>query len=90
VDDAVAKTRALLPLERDFQKKAIEAYLAAYEGGALDRKLAPEVAYLLGELHRRTGDAAAALTWYGKAIESSDSEPLKKLAAEQKARTGKP
>jgi uncharacterized protein (DUF2225 family) len=85
VDDAVAKTRVLLPLEREFQKKALEAYRAAYDGGSLDKKVAPEAAYLLGELSRRTGDPKSAVAWYQKALETSDSDPLKKLAALQKA-----
>lgn len=85
VDDAVAKTRVLLPLERDFQAKALEAYRAAYEGGGLDRKVAPEAAYLIGELSRRTGDAKAAVTWYQKALDSTDNDVLKKLATAQKA-----
>jgi uncharacterized protein (DUF2225 family) len=85
VDDAAAKSRALLPLEREFQKKALESYRAAYEGGALDRKVAPEVAYLLGELSRRQGDAKGALPWYQKCLDTSDSDPLKKLATAQKS-----
>ena len=90
VDDAVAKSRALLPLEREFQKKAMEAYRTAYEAGSLDKKVAPEVAYLLGELARRTGDTKAAGTWYQKALDSTDSEPLKKLATTQKTLAEKP
>ncbi|MBI3857934.1 MAG: DUF2225 domain-containing protein [Planctomycetes bacterium] len=85
VDDAAAKSRTLLPLERDFMKKAMETYKAAYDGGKLEKKVAPEVAYLLGELARRTGDAKAASTWFALAIETTDSDPLKKLAAAQKA-----
>lgn len=85
VDDAAAKSRTLLPLEREFQKKALESYRAAYEGGALDRKIAPEVAYLIGELTRRQGDAKGAVAWFQKCLEATDSDPLKKLAAAQKA-----
>lgn len=90
VDDAVAKSRALLPPERDFQKKAFEAYRSAYEGGSIDKKVAPEVAYLLGELSRRLGETKQALTWYQKCLETTDSDPLKKLAAAQKASAEKP
>jgi len=85
VDDAAAKSRSLLSLEREFQKKALESYRAAYEGGSLDRKVAPEVAYLLGELLRRQGDAKGALPWFQKCLETTDSDPLKKLAAAQKS-----
>lgn len=85
VDDAAAKSRALLPLEREFQKKALEAYKSAYDGGTLDKKVMPEVAYLLGELLRRQGDAKGALPWFQKCLETADSDPLKKLAAAQKA-----
>jgi uncharacterized protein (DUF2225 family) len=89
VDEAAAKARASLPLEREFQKKAMETYRAAYEAGGLDKKVAPEVAYLLGELSRRLGDAKSAVTWYQKAIDTTDSDPLKKLAAAQKAQAEK-
>lgn len=85
VDDAAAKSCRLLPLERDFMKKALETYRAAYEGEKLDRKVAPEVAYLVGELTRRAGDPKAASAWYQKAIDATDSEPLKKLATAQKS-----
>ena len=85
VDEAAAKARASLPLEREFQKKAMETYRAAYEAGGLDKKVAPEVAYLLGELSRRLGDAKSAVAWFQKSIETTDSDPLKKLAAAQKA-----
>jgi hypothetical protein len=85
VDEAAAKSRSLLPLEREFQKKALESYRAAYEGGSLDRKVAPEVAYLLGELLRRQGEAKGALPWFQKCLETTDSDPLKKLAAAQKS-----
>jgi len=89
VDDAAAKSRALLPLERGFQKKALESYRGAYEGGGLDRKIAPEVAYLVGELSRRQGDAAGALAWFQKCLDTAESAPLKKLAAAQKSLTEK-
>jgi len=85
VDDAAAKSRALLALEREFQKKALESYRSSYEGGSLDRKVAPEVAYLLGELLRRQGDAKGSLPWFQKCLETTDSDPLKKLAAAQKS-----
>jgi uncharacterized protein (DUF2225 family) len=85
VDDAVAKAKALLPVEREFQKKALEAYKSAYEGGTVDRKVAPEVAYLLGELSRRLGEKKDAAAWYQKCIESTDSDVLKKMATAQKA-----
>jgi hypothetical protein len=85
VDDAVVKSKSLLALERDFQKKAREAYRSAYEGGTIDRKVAPEVAYLLGELSRRLGEPKTAGAWYQKCLDATDSEALKKLAAAQRA-----
>ncbi|HVR82759.1 MAG TPA: DUF2225 domain-containing protein [Planctomycetota bacterium] len=90
VDDAVAKSTSLLALERDFQKKALEAYRSAYEGGTIDRKVAPEVAYLLGELSRRLGEPKSALAWYQKCLDGTDSDALKKLAAAQRALAEKP
>ena len=85
VDDAVTKMKASLPLEREFQKKAFEAYKGAYDAGTVERKLAPEVAYLLGELARRQGDRKDAASWFTKCIESTENEALKKLAVAQKA-----
>jgi len=90
VDDAAAKSRALLPMERDFLKKALDTYKAAYEGEKLDKKVAPEVAYLLGELSRRTADPKGASTWFQKAIDTTDSDALKKLASAQKALAERP
>jgi hypothetical protein len=90
VDDAAAKSRALLVPEREFQKKALESYKAAIDGGTIDRKLAPEVAYLLGELSRRLGDAKAASGWYQKCLDAAETDALKKLAAAQKAIAEKP
>jgi len=89
VDDAVAKSRALLPVEREFQKKALESYRAAYDGGTIDKKVAPEVAYLLAELSRRLGEKKDAATWYQKCIDTTDSDVLKKLAAAQKTLSDK-
>lgn len=85
VDDAAAKARASIPMEREFQKKALELYKSAYEAKTLAPSVAPEVAYLMGELSRRLGDAKAAVAWYQKSIDTTDSDPLKKLAAVQKA-----
>lgn len=85
VDNAAEKMRASVPLEREFQKKAQEAYRAAYEAGTFDKKVGTEVAYLLGELARRQGDAKAAVAWYQKALDAADSEPLKKLITAQKS-----
>ena len=85
VDAAADRTRASIPMERGFQKKALETYRAAFEAGGFDRKVAPEVAYLLGELSRRLGDAKGAVAWFQKSIETTESDPLKKLAAAQKA-----
>lgn len=85
VDDAVAKSRALLGPERECQKKAFEAYKAALDGGSVDRKVAPQFAFQIGELQRRLGEKKDAVTWYQKCIDATDSDPLKKLATAQKA-----
>jgi len=85
VDDALAKSRGLLASEREYQKKAMEAYKAAYEGGGLDKKKAPQFAFQVGELLRRLGEKKEAPAWYQKCIETTDSDPLKKLALAQKA-----
>jgi hypothetical protein len=90
VDDAVARSKALLLVEREFQKKAFEAYRLAYDGGTIDRKVAPEVAFQLGELSRRLGESKSASTWYQKCLDSTDSDVLKKLAAAQRAIVEKP
>lgn len=79
VDDAAARMRASIALERGFQKKAIEIYAASPDPTG-------EIAYVLGELCRRTGDSASASTWYKKAIDTSPSDALKKLASDQSAK----
>ncbi len=81
IDDAVARVRTSIALERDFQRKALDLYapLAA----------APDVAYLLGELHRRLGERPAASAWYQKALDAKPSEGLRKLVLEQKAKAEK-
>lgn len=84
---AAAKMRASIPLERAYQAQAAEAYAAAFESGALDARSAADTAYLLGELFRRRGDAAAAAAWYDRALGAPGATPeLKALAASQKAR----
>jgi len=89
VDDAVAKSRALLAPERECQKKALEAYKAAYEGGGLDKYVAPQFAFQIGELLRRLGEKKDAPGWYQKCIETTDADSLKKLALAQKTLTEK-
>ncbi|HXG60270.1 MAG TPA: DUF2225 domain-containing protein [Planctomycetota bacterium] len=87
VAQAAARLRASLPLERAYQEKAGAAYAAAFESGALDPRTAAETAYLVGELHRRRGDAAAAAAWYDRALGAPGATPeLKTLASAQKAR----
>ncbi len=89
VDGAAGRMKASIAQERDFQKKAIEAYQAALAKEPPGSKVAAEFNYLLGELHRRTGDPKAASGFYQKAIDLSDSEAVRKLAADQKAKVGK-
>jgi tetratricopeptide (TPR) repeat protein len=89
VDGAAEKMKASIALERDFQKKAIELYQAALSKEPAASKVAAEFAYLLGELHRRTGDLKTASGFYQKAVETADSEAVRKLAADQKAKVDK-
>lgn len=84
VDDAVAKSRTLLAPERECQRKALEAYKAVYEAAGTDKK-APQYAFQIGELLRRLGEKKDAPVWYQKCIDTADADPLKKLAAAQKA-----
>jgi hypothetical protein len=81
VDEAAARMRASIALERDFQRKALETYQAIASSA--------EVAYLIAELQRRLGDRKAALESYQKVLDAGPSEPLRKLAAEQKVRAEK-
>jgi tetratricopeptide (TPR) repeat protein len=90
VDAAAERMKASIALEREFQKKAIAAYQAALDREPAASKVAPEFAYLLGELHRRTGDPKTASQLYQKAIDASDSPAVRKLAAQQKAKVEKP
>ncbi len=85
VDEAAARMAESIPREAEFQRKAIEVYRTTLEGGALDRRTRAEVAYLLGELFRRTGDRAAAARWFDKALADTESPDLRKLAEQQKA-----
>lgn len=82
VDDAVERTRRSIEEERRYQKLAL-AQLEAATG--LDRKSQGEIHYVVAETHRRLGDKAKALETYGKAIEVTPDEALRKLAAEQKS-----
>jgi len=86
VDDAAAKMRASIDLERAYQKKACEAYIEAVDSKKLDKKTSAEVAYLIGEFYRRTGDLASASSWYQTAIDGAETPEFKKLAADQKAK----
>jgi hypothetical protein len=86
VDVAAERMRASIGLEREFQKKAIDAYRAALGKEAAGSKIAAEFAYLLGELHRRTGDPQGASGFYQKAIDLADTEAVRKLATDQKAK----
>jgi tetratricopeptide (TPR) repeat protein len=85
VDEAVDLMRRSMSREREFQGKATEGYAAAFASGGLPAGALPEVAYLLGELHRRTGNPRAASEWYQKALDASPPEALRKLASAQKA-----
>lgn len=88
VDDAAARMRASIDLERVYQKKAIDAYVEAIDGKKLSRRLAAETAYLLGELFRRLGERDSARSWYQTAIETTEIDEFRKLAADQKAKLG--
>lgn len=86
VDDAAVRMADSIRLEREFQKKAVEAYTEAHAAGSLEPRAAAEVAYLVGELHRRLGDGGAARTWYARALEGEASDGLRRLALAQQAR----
>ena len=81
--------RPSIDLERSYQKRAIDAYVDAIDSKKLGKRAAAETAYVIGELFRRRGEADSASSWYQTAIESAESDDLKKRAADQKARTGK-
>jgi hypothetical protein len=89
VDEAASKMRASIELERAYQKKAIEAYLAAIDRGRLESRAQAEAAYLVGELYRRRGELDSASSWYRTAAESATTEELRKLAQDQKAKIEK-
>lgn len=90
VDDAVSRMRASIDLEKEYQKKAFEQYVAEVGRASADKRALGEMAYLAGELQRRLGDFKEASSWYDKALDLSDSEPLRKLATDQKARLPRP
>ncbi len=80
IDDAVEAAAKSIELERGYQKKAAEQYEKAVAGGKLDKRVAGQCQYLLGELARRLGDRAKAAEWYRKAVEEPS---IKKTAEEQ-------
>jgi hypothetical protein len=86
VDEAAARMRASIDLERAYQLKAREAYIEAIDSKKLDRKTSAEVSYLIAELYRRTGELPSASSWYQTALDGADAPELKKLAADQKAK----
>ncbi len=89
VDDGAAKMRASIDLERSYQKKALDAYVEAIDSKKLGKRAAAETAYVIAELFRRLGQADSAASWYQTAIDTSETDDLKKLAGEQKAKLPK-
>jgi uncharacterized protein (DUF2225 family) len=72
--------------EIHFLQNALEKYLEAYakERFPYENMDEPTVTYLIGELHRRTGNPEEAATWMSKVINSrAGSERIQKLAREQ-------
>jgi hypothetical protein len=78
VDEAAKRMRASIALERDFQRKAVEALEPL--------GTSPDHAYLLGELRRRLGEREAARACFDQALGAGPSEGLKKLILEQRAK----
>jgi len=89
VDDAAVKMRASIDLERVYQRKAIDAYVAAIESKTLEKRT-PGVAYMIGELFRRLGERDSALSWYQTALEKAEGDDFKKRISDQKAKAEKP
>jgi hypothetical protein len=85
-DAACVRMRASILLERDFQKKALEGYAAAVDGGGLGKQARWETLYLVGELHRRLSDAKAAADGFRKVLDGDGPESLKQLATAQLAK----
>ncbi len=83
VADAAKRMRASISMERDFQKKAVEAYTAALGEKEHPPQAAAEITYLLGELNRRLGEREKAAECYRKVIDGVASEGLKKLATDR-------
>jgi hypothetical protein len=89
VDEAAARMRASIEMERSYQKKAIEAYIESVDQKKLDPRSTSAVAYLVGELFRRAGEADSARSWYQTAIEGAETDEFRKLVTDQKAKLGK-
>ena len=89
VDDAAARMRASFDLEASYQTLAIDAYIAAIDSKKLEKRIAAEAAYVIAELFRRQGQQDSAASWYQTAVDSTESEELKKLALQQKAKASK-
>ena len=67
---------------RTFREQAIRLMSQALENSQVPAKEGPAVTYLVGELHRRLGDFAAALNWFAR-VQDPDPQ-LAKILAQQK------
>lgn len=86
VDEAGQRLKESLARERDYLGRARESWKRAHEGAVLETKDKAPAAYLVGEFSRRLGDFPEAALWLQKAIDTSESPSLKKLAGDQRAR----
>jgi len=65
-----------------YRRHAIEFYTRAADGDGLEGNQRAELAYLVGELHRRVGEVEAAQAWLGRVAGLVDAdEPGERLAA---------
>ena len=84
VDESAKRMRESIAIEREQLKRAAALLEKAVADPSLDATGKAENFYMLGEIARRAGDAAAAKDWYDKVIKTTPNEALKKRAEAQR------
>lgn len=77
----MAEDETNIALGNEFRKYAINFLVKALENHEVGEEKVPAITYLLGELHRRTGNFHEALEWFSK-VKSEDPQ-LTKLCGQQ-------
>lgn len=90
IDNAVVEALKSIETETNFQKKAIQSYVAALDKGLFTKEQTPEAQYLIGELSRRIQDDKTAIEWFDKCIANPDAKQYKPWSEIQKSLIASP